>query len=106
MGGLPCTAARGIVVPFQSLRTLRDSFPRRLGFEGQAAGLEASFATEHSEIAQLVEQLAVNQWVVGSSPTLGAIKMPPFCGGLLLYLSGTSELKSAIIYSYVRTKKS
>lgn len=52
------------------------------------------------------EQLTVNQLVVGSIPTPGAIKMPPFCGGLLLYLSGTSELKSAIIYSYVRTKKS
>ena len=30
-------------------------------------------------VAQLVEQLAVNQWVVGSSPTAGA--MPPWCNG-------------------------
>ena len=31
------------------------------------------FDCENSGVAQLVEQLAVNQWVVGSSPTPGAI---------------------------------
>lgn len=27
----------------------------------------------HSEVAQLVEQMAVNHWVVGSSPSLGVL---------------------------------
>ena len=31
------------------------------------------FKTKQSGIAQLVEQAAVNRWVVGSSPTAGAI---------------------------------
>ena len=32
------------------------------------------FVTGHSPVAQLVEQLAVNQWVFGSSPNGGAYK--------------------------------
>ena len=33
-----------------------------------------SDSTLHSPIAQLVEQLTVNQWVAGSSPAWGATK--------------------------------
>ena len=46
-----------------------------LGPEGRRfkSCLPDHFKTKQSGIAQLVEQAAVNRWVVGSSPTAGAI---------------------------------
>ncbi len=35
------------------------------------------YAEAHSSVAQLVEQAAVNRWVVGSSPTRGAFPVVP-----------------------------
>ena len=43
---------------------------------GLSARRIAVFCASGSEVAQLVEQLAVNQLVVGSSPTFGAIFLP------------------------------
>ena len=46
--------------------------PKALRFVGQI--LDSDTPQVHSPVAQLVEQAAVNRWVVGSSPTRGARK--------------------------------
>ncbi len=46
---------------------------QRMGRRVCVAGGASLYAAPHrSRIAQLVEQAAVNRWVVGSSPTPGA----------------------------------
>ena len=70
-----------------------------LGKPNQTRYTDAAFDEEahrmSSAIAQLVEQAAVNRWVVGSSPTRGAIlffpQIPSNCNGAMVPFSAFAE---------------
>ena len=47
---------------------LKDEHVTLFGFEGAAESAQTQGKEEYAPLAQLVEQLTLNQWVPGSSP--------------------------------------